>query len=208
MSLQSDIKESKNIRFVLGMVFMFVFMTYNNHKNNAPESTHSMNEQTQQLLLAALNLQKSPVQPVTNLYCNQKNAYPMSSGRELTSTDNGTDVTPWKEPASTKAKSQEEPVDGNEPTDTSSDVEEEDNKDGEEQGDKEIVEVEIPETTRESTVTTVGLIISPEVTDVSSGDVEIPNFDYPPAIVADQLPPEDSNTGSINVSIKRPKSGS
>jgi hypothetical protein len=209
MSLISDIKESKNIRFVLGMVFMFVFMTYNDHKNNAPELTHSLNAQTQQFLLAALNLQKSPAQPVTNLYCNQKNAYPMSSGRELTSTDNGTDVAPWKEPESTKTKSQKESVDGNTPTDTSSDEEEEDNKDGEYQEVEEIAEVEIPYVINGLPVSTVGLSIPQEVIDAATYDIlESEPLTYPTTHFEDILPPEGNNTGSLTLLIERPKKGS
>lgn len=210
MSALNDIKESKSLRLVIGFIAGVLFTQYfaqNQIQTQSHQVEHSLSDDVVSVLIASLNQQKPQALPATVVHCNQNNTIPNTRSAPMV-TDEGMKAPTWTPPENPKQKQKSNSGVDDTSTENTSIEEEEDIQEGEEQEEQEIVEEVLSPAAINWPGFNTGQIVPQEVVNTSNGQIGSTTPVFPPAVVDDVLPPEDSNTGSIDVVINRPKKGS
>lgn len=210
MSALNDIKESKSLRLVIGFVAGILFTQYfsqNQVQTQSHQVVHSMSEDVMSILVASFNQQKPQALPATIVHCNQSNTVPNTRLAPMV-TDEGMKAPTWTPPGNPKQNQKSNSGADDTSTEETHIEEEEDIQKGEEQEEQEIVEEVLSPAAINWPGFNTGQIVPQEVEGNSTGIVGSSTPMFPPAIIPDVLPPEDSYTGSIDVVINRPKKGS
>lgn len=210
MSALNDIKESKSLRLVIGFiagVFFTQYFAQNQAQTQSHQVVHSLSDDVVSVLIASLNQQKPQALPATVVHCNQNNTIPNTRSAPMV-TDEGMKAPTWTPPENTKQNQQSNSGADDTSTEETPIEEEEDFQEGEEQEEQEIVEEVLSPAAINWPGFNTGQIVPQEVEGNSTGIVGSTTPTYPPAVIPDVLPPEDSNTGSMYLVIDRPKKGS